>query len=185
MKLHVTSRQAEKKSEINRIRREGNVPVVIYSKGAPGRLGVVNGTEFRKILQSIEPGTLSSKILELDVDGKIVRALVKEVQYHPTTYNVQHLDFVELIEGHPVVLNVPLKLLGAVDCSGVKLGGILRQILRHVKMRCLPARIPASIEYDVKNLEIGASIRVADLAIPQGVSLQCNPQDIALVISRK
>lgn len=185
MKLHVTKRSVGKKSEINQIRREGNIPSVLYSKGEKGTEMVVNGIAFKKLINSIESGTLSSKVLVLELDGKEIKALVKEIQYHPTTYQVLHLDFTQLHDDVNVTLNVPLKSVGSVDCVGVKQGGVFRQMLRYVKALCLPKDIPARFELDVKNLALGQSLRVEDLKIPAGVTLKCNPRDIAVVVSRR
>jgi large subunit ribosomal protein L25 len=185
MKFQVTRREAGNKAETNKIRREGNIPAVIYSKGQKGEEVVIDGIAFKKLLNTIEPGTLASKKLTLHLDGKDITVIVKDIQYHPTTYNVLHLDFVELHANNPVTLNIPLKTMGAVDCAGVKLGGTLRQILRYVKVKCLPGNIPAKFDIDVRNLGMGQSMRISSIDLPSDVELCCKPEEIAVVVTRR
>lgn len=185
MKFQVTKRPAGKKSETRRIRREGNIPAVLYSKGDKGLELIIEGIPFKKLLDTIESGTLSSKKITLEIDGKEVPALVKDIQYHPTTYQILHLDFEELHDDIDVTLNIPLKMAGAVDCAGVKLGGVLRQVIRTVKVRCKPRDIPSRFDLDVKQLGLGQSLKLSSLSIPPGVEPRCSLKEVAVVVSRR
>lgn len=185
MKFQMTKRQSGKKSEINKIRREGNIPAVLYSKGQKGEEVVIDGIAFKKLLDTIESGTLSSKVLTLVADGKEISAIVKDIQYHPTTYKILHVDFAQLHEECPVTLNIPLTMAHAVDCAGVKLGGVLRQVLRYVKVRCLPRDLPSRFDLDVKQLGLGQSLRLNSLSIPPGVEPRCSLEEVAVVVSRR
>ena len=99
MKLKVFKRERTTKSESNRIRREGNVPAVLYVRGKSTEAIVVDGAEFSGLLRTVQSGRLSTTIFSLkDEHGKERRAILKEIQYQPTTYQVQHLDFEELFD---------------------------------------------------------------------------------------
>lgn len=186
MKLQVFKRPTLKKSESKRIRREGNIPAVIYVHGKTAEAIAVSGMDFSGLLRTIQPGRLSTTVIALkDDDGRERRAIVKEVQYHPTNYQVQHLDFEELLEDTKVNVNVPIECIGIVDCIGVKLGGTLRQVIRQLRVRCLPKDIPSVFMIDVKNMGQSESRRLADLEIPQTVRPIADLNEVAVVIAKR
>lgn len=182
MELTVTPRT---KSETNKIRREGNIPAILYSKGLKGEEIVVEGGDFKKVLNRLEPGTLSAQIFTLMINGKKRRAIVKDIQYHITTYAVLHIDFEELHEDVPVSLNIPLRCTFSAECLGVKLGGIFRQITRSLRVRCLPKDIPTHFELNVRDLGLGQAMKLEQIALPKGVKAMANLNDVAVVISRR
>lgn len=185
MKLAVKTRVGEKKKDIKEIRREGNIPAIIYSsKGQPEKL-IVTGAEFNAILREMKPGQLPTTIFALSDGKKERRAIIKDIQYHLTTYNVSHIDFEELVDNVPVCVKVPVNCTGIVDCMGIKLGGFLRQVIRHVKVECLPKNIPAEFLVDVKDLGIRQSRRLKDLAMPAGVRALESPEEVVVVIAKR
>src|SRR5581483_5885754 len=157
MKLAVKPRLGEKKKDVKDIRREGNIPAIIYfSKGQPEKL-IIDGTEFKAVLRGLKPGQLPTTVFTLSDGKKERRAIIKDIQYHLTTYVVSHIDFEELVDDVPVNVKVPVNCVGVMDCMGIKLGGFLRQVVRHVKVQCLPKHIPAEFSVDVKDLGIRQS----------------------------
>lgn len=185
MKLAVTKRTEEKKSELGRLRREGGIPAILYSKGEEGRKLVVSGNAFKKMLAKFPKGTLSSKVFILVLDGQEIKALVKDIQYRVTTYDIIHLDFEQLHDDCEVTLNIPITCTGVVDCVGVKLGGVLRQVIRQVRVRTLPKNLPDEFTLDVRDLGLGQSRRLRDLAIPSGVRPISDLKEVAVVVSRR
>lgn len=185
MKLDVQTRSSEKKSESKKLRREGKIPAVLYSKGENGQEITVDGAEFQKILNTTPKGTLSSKIFTLSINGKEVKAIIKEIQYHVTTYTIVHLDFEELHDDVVVSLNIPVVCTGVADCAGVKLGGVLRQIIRQVKIRALPKDIPSEFNIDVRALGLGQTKRLRDIEIPAGVTPVTDLKEVAVVVGRR
>ena len=158
---------------------------MIYSKGEAGREIVVIGAEFKKILNKTPKGTLSSKVIELELDGKKIKAIVKEIQYHVTTYNLVHIDFEQLHDDVEVTLNIPIVCTGVADCVGVKLGGVLRQVIRSIKVRTLPKNIPSEFQIDVEELAMGQTKRLSSIAIPKGVKPVTDLKEVAVVIGRR
>lgn len=185
MKLNVKIRTTGKKSVAKKIRREGDVPAVVYSKGETGKEIVVDGAEFKKILNKTPKGTLSSKVITLVLEGKELKAIVKEIQYHVTTYNLVHIDFEQLHDGVEVTLNIPIVCTGVVDCVGVKLGGVLRQVIRSMKVRTLPKNIPSEFQIDVRELAMGQTKRLHEITIPAGVIPVTDLKEVAVVIGRR
>lgn len=184
MKLAVSKRSLAA-SQAKKIRRNGNIPAVVYSQGKVGAHIEVQGAEFRKILNEIEPGTLSTTVFQLEDGGKKHSAILKDIQYHVTTYEPLHLDFQELVDKVPVTVNVPLVCTGVADCVGIKLGGFLRQIYRVIRVKCLPKDIPSQFEIDVRDLNVGQSRVLSEVAFPKGVTPLMELKNIAVTIAKK
>ena len=137
MELVVQRRETDKKSVIKKIRQQGGIPAVLYSGGKSLANIVVDAHVFNKFLSTLESGALASTVFTLSYEGREIKALVKDIQYHVTTYDVIHLDFEELVEDREVRLNIPIRCINTVDCVGVKLGGSLRQVIRCVRVKSL------------------------------------------------
>lgn len=185
MNVTAKKRAAEKKTANKQIRREGNIPAIFYVPGKPAIPIEVNGEEFHAVLRHLKPGRLSTMIFTLDLDGEKVKAIVKGIQYDLTSYDVIHLDFEGLIDDIPVTIKVPVECVGIADCVGIKLGGSLRQIIRNVKVQCLPKHIPEEFTLDVKELKIKGSKRLSDIAMPEGVKPMAATDEVVVVIAKR
>jgi large subunit ribosomal protein L25 len=185
MKLTLSKRAGEKKSELTQIRHRKDIPAILYISGKAGAKVTVKGAEFHAIIRKLHKGYLPTTIFSLDFEGKEKRAIVKDIQYHPATYEVFHLDFLELDDKTPVDIKVPLLCIGEAECIGIKLGGFLRQIKRHIKVRCLPKDIPSDFKLDIKELEINQSKRVRDLDVKEGVCLLVPQDEVVVVIAKR
>jgi len=186
MKLNMSKRVGTKKGDVKAMRREGNIPAILYSQKRPTENVVVNGTEFGAIIRQIEQGRLATTVITL-VDGKSeVRAIVKDIQYHPTSYQVLHLDFEELVDGVPVKLKVPVECTGVADCVGIKLGGFLRQVIRYVRVECEDSKnLPSNFEVDVRDLGIRQSRRLAEIPLPKGIRALTKLDEVVVVIAKR
>lgn len=181
MKLSVFERS---KGAINKLRREGKIPAVLYGQKSAGELISVPKEEMQTILRNMESGLLGTTVFELH--GKHNRkAIVKEIQYHFATYEIEHIDFLMLQDDVPVTVNVPIQVVGAADCVGIKLGGFMRQPIRTMKVSCLPKHIPASFKVDIKDLDVLQSRRLSDIPLPQGVKPLAKMEEVAVVIAKK
>lgn len=185
MKLTVQPRLGEKKSDIKQIRREGNIPAVVYSsKHTPEKI-TVTGAEFGAVLRELKPGQLPTTVFLLSQGGKERKVIVKDIQYRLTTYQVSHIDFEELVDNVPVSVKVPVQCTGVLDCVGIKLGGFLRQVVRHVKVECLPKAIPAEFQVDVRELGIRQTKRLKDIVMPEGVRALVDGEEVIVVIAKR
>jgi large subunit ribosomal protein L25 len=184
-KLTVYPRKDLKKSETNRIRREGNIPGVLYGQGHKNETIWIKGEEIQAILRNLESGLLATTTFELH-DGKtILKAIVKDIHYHVASYAIEHIDFAILDPHREVTVNVPITILGLADCVGVKLGGFMRQVIRTLKVSCLPKHIPKSFELDIRDLNVAQSKRLSDIAIPDSVRSMGRMNEVAVVIAKK
>lgn len=186
MKLQVSKRAADKKSESKALRRAGSIPAIIYGQGKAGEAIIISANEFSTLLRKVESGRLCTTVFELHEPKMTTRrAILKDIQYDPTNYSIVHLDFEELLEDVPVNVKIPIECTGIVDCTGVKLGGVLRQVIRYLRVRCLPKDMPSFFQIDVKSMGIMDVKRLADLNIPQTVRPLADMNEVAVVIAKR
>lgn len=185
MKLKTSKRAHEKKSELTTIRVEGDIPAVAYSKSSGSFPIRVSGADFNGVLRTMEEGHLPTTVFELDIDGATKKAVVKDIQYHPTTYQVKHLDFLLLEDNQEVMINVPVRCIGVAECVGVKLGGFLRQIKRHIKVKCLPENIPTRFDLNVRDLGINQSLKAKHIQLGTNVKMLFPENEVVVTIAKR
>lgn len=186
MKLKVKTRLAETKKTVNSIRRAGDIPAVVYAKNQPNRLIEISGDEFRAHLRKLPEGSLPNTVFIIENEkGETFKAIVKDIQYHITTYDILHLDFMQLMDNVPVNVKVPLRYIGAADCAGVKLGGVVRAVIRHLKVRCLPTHIPKEFHLDITKLSMNQSMKLASIKLPNDVTPLLDLNEVAVTIAKR
>lgn len=183
--MTVQKRPTGKEGRAHQLRREGSIPGILYGQGQTPIPIYAKADELRMILRNLRPGLLATTVFELVEGSKKHRAIVKDVQYHVATYEVEHIDFALVSEDKLVEVNAPIRLVGAADCVGVKLGGFLRQVIRTLKVSCLPKDIPQEFTIDVSNLNIGQKKTLADIAIPSNIRPLAKMGGVAVVVGKK
>ena len=168
------SRQGLGKKATRELRKANGIPCILYGvekdeKGLPvAKSFFVNTEEVRNLVYSPDIYTVN-----LTIDGTTVKAILKDIQFHPVKDNILHMDFYQVTEDKPIVMNVPVKLNGL--AAGVKAGGRLEQILRRVKVKAIYTNMPEKVELDVTPLTIGKTIKIGDISI-EGLEL-VNPKE--------
>lgn len=167
-----TARTATGKKACRDIRKAGAVPCNLYGEamenGKPAALSfTATQEELRKLVYS--PDIYS---VNLNIDGQEYKAVMKELQFHPVTDQLLHIDFYEITEEKPIVMEVPIKLNGLAE--GVKAGGKLAASVRNLKVRAPYTQIPEKLNIDVTNLGLGKTIKVAELSF-EGLELVTSP----------
>ena len=176
--LAASPREKTGKGAARQARFAKQVPAVIYGHGRPAQPLMVDALSLEQALAGVEP---ESTLIELTVDGKKTRTLIREIQRHPIRPDIIHVDFYEIHSGEKITLEVPVHLVGAPD--GVRNGGgVLDQVTREVKIEVLPEHIPDRVELDVTALKIGDSLHVRDLTIANAVILTGADLTIAVVV---
>jgi large subunit ribosomal protein L25 len=162
-------RRRDTGKEINRKRRaEGRVPGVIYGKGLETRSIEFDRKSLEKFLDTARRGTVVVRMTVRDGgDGKEAFAVLKEVQTHPLTDRVTHVDFYEVALGQKFRVEVPIRIRG--KAAGIELGGILEVVMRSLEVECTPDQVPEFIEVDVTSLGIGQSLYLGNVQFPEGV----------------
>ena len=159
-------------------RAAGQIPAVLYGHGETPIPVAIGSRDFEIALHRHESG---NPIVNLALDGGEYTALIRAVQYDPVTHHILHLDFQHISLTETVEVKVALHFTGT--AIGVKDGGgILESILREVEVRCLPTAIPPSISVDVSHLNIGDSVHVRDLTVPDVVILTDASATVATVV---
>jgi len=179
--LNVLKRKRMGKSGAREIRKEGNVPAVLYGKGTEPISLVIDPSELKTAL-STEAGEntlLEIKLKEGEADIPKL-SLLREIQYDYLTDKPIHFDFQALDMKQKITVAVPVQIEGR--SIGVKEGGILEEILREISVECLPTNIPNSFTIDVTELEIGHSIHVNTLEIEEGVDILHEPEDTIVTV---
>ena len=163
-------RQEVGKGASRRLRRlDEKVPGILYGGGRdPVALSIAS----RDLAKAMQEEAFSSRILNIEVGDVTQACVLREVQRHPATERVQHVDFLRVREDLPVHMNVPLRFINEEQCAGVKLdGGRLAHNLIEIEVSCLPRHLPESIEVDVADMHVGQSLHLSDLELPEGVSI--------------
>jgi large subunit ribosomal protein L25 len=163
---------------VNRkLRAAGEVPGIIYGHGREPQPLTINAREFSRLAERIR---ITSTVIELSLDGKVAKTLIRELQRNPLDRQVLHVDFQELVAGEKVNVSVPLRFTGA--AKGVKEGGILEEVMHQLSIRVDPANIPDHIDVDVTELTIGHGLHVSDVKLPQGVEVLDNPSNSVVTV---
>ena len=170
--LSASPRSTTGKGVARKLRAAGQVPAVIYGHARQAQALVINAHELQLLL---EKHPYQSTVIELGVDGQTSRTLIREIQRHPYKKLVLHVDFQELVAGELVVVRVPIRFIGTAD--GVKNGGgVLDQIMHELEISVDPSNIPHHIDVDVSPLTIGHSLHAGDVPMPEGVTLETDPE---------
>lgn len=168
--LRAEFREQLGKAASRRLRRlSDKVPGILYGGGGdPVHLSVA----YRDLSKAMQEETFFSQILELSVGDKTQACVLRDLQRHPATDKVQHIDFLRIQEDMPVQMHVPLHYINEDRCVGVKLGGgRIAHNLIEIEVSCLPRDLPEFVAVDVADLEVGSSIHLSDLELPDGVSI--------------
>ena len=155
IQINGTARKDFGKKFAKAARREGQVPCIVYG-GSEEVAFTVDAKELGQLIY-----TPNSYIIELNIDGNVVKAVMREVQFHPVREQILHVDFYRVQEGKPVAVNVPVRLTG--NAEGVKIGGKLALSARKLTVKGLVEFIPDEIVVDVTPLKVGQTIFVGDL----------------------
>ncbi len=163
--LSISPREPEGSRSTRRLRRSGRVPGILYGGGAEPLTFSADARELRHALAA------TGAVLEVTDGDHATPAILKSAQYHPVRGETMHVDLLRVDLNVAIAAVVPLELTGGEDAPGVKEGGVLEQITRELNIEALPSAIPESIVHDVSGMEINDTITLADVAIPEGVTL--------------
>ena len=157
------------KGASRRLRKSEIVPAIVY--GAK-KAALSIQLKHSDVLKSSSQESFYSQILDLSIDGKVERVVLKDMQRHPYKPFVMHMDFQRVDESAALTIRIPVHFLNEEDCIGVKQeGGVIARLMTEIEITCLPKDLPESIEVDVANLSVGDAVHLADLVLPDGVEI--------------
>ncbi|MEN1930121.1 50S ribosomal protein L25/general stress protein Ctc [Luteimonas sp. MJ250] len=174
-KITASSRSDEGKGASRRLRHAGKVPAIVYGgEAAPKSIQL----DQEKTWVASQHEWFYSSILDLEVDGKIERVLLRDMQRHPYRQLIMHLDFQRVNENEVIRVSVPLHLVNAdTSPAGKDASVVLTQELNEVEVICLPGKLPESIEVDLANMQMGDTVHLSDVVLPEGVELVAKIDD--------
>ncbi len=150
------------------VRRSGKVPAVIYGGHSEPRMLMLSHNE---VVKHLEHEAVYSHVLDVTIDGKTEKAILKGVQRNPAKFQILHLDFLRVSMSEVIKVHVPLHFTNESTSIGGKKGGIATHSMVDVEVSCLPSALPEYIEVDLAKLDIGETLHLSDLVLPKGVEI--------------
>ena len=177
-KLVASVRAESGKGVARKLRADGRVPAVLYGQGADPIAMSVDARDLSHLLHAGGANVL----VDLVVDGQEHLAMPREIQRDHIKGRYWHIDFLAVSRTEKITVNVPIRING--EAAGVKLGGVLEHHLWEVSVECFPTDVPEAIDIDVSPLDIGDSIKVGDLEVPDGGEITSNPEDSVVAVQQ-
>ena len=160
-------RNTNTKGEVNSLRINGNVPAIVYGGSEKNQKIYLSKKNIKNL---IEKENFLSNIISINLDGKSENVLPKEIVWDPITDEPIHIDFLRIIKGVKVILEIPVKFINIEKSPGLKRGGVLNIVRRKVELKCPAENIPTELVVDLDNLDIGSSIKISSIKLPENVT---------------
>ena len=175
--LKASKRETKTKGQINLLRTKGFIPAILYGGKSPNLKLSIEEKFVKDILKS---ENFLSTVFDLDVDGKKEKVIPSDVSYHVTSERPTHIDFMRVVKGSKIILQIPVKFENSEECSGLKKGGVLNIVRRKIELKCNAENIPNDIIVNLSGLDIGASIRISSVKLPESAELTITERDFVV-----
>ena len=175
--LKATKREKLSTGSNNELRAKGYIPAVLYGGKNPNQNISVSKKDVSGIINS---ETFLSKVLEIDIDGKKEKVIPRDVAYHVVSEEPIHIDFMRIVSGKKIILEIPVKFINHPDSPGLKRGGVLNIVRRKVELRCPAETIPDEIIVDLAGTDIGTSIKISSVKLPEKVMPTITDRDFVV-----
>jgi len=175
--LKAIKRETKSSGSINKLRESGFIPAILYGGKDPNQKISVEKKAVRDIISS---DSFLSKVLEIEIDGKKEKVLPREVAYHVVSEEPIHIDFMRILAGKKVVIEVPVNFKNHPDSPGLKRGGVLNIVRRKVELKCPGENIPNEIMIDLAGTDIGTSIKISYVKLPENVVPTITDRDFVI-----
>ena len=175
--LPAEARERAGKGASRALRREGRIPAVIYGgKEEPTTIHI----EEKELVRQLMTGHFMNSIVNIEIGGESVRTLPKDVALHPVTDRPTHADFLRLAKDAKVEVSIPVVFMNEEDSPGLKKGGVLNVVRHEVDLICAADKIPSEIEIDVTGKEVGDSIHISEVSLPEGSESAITDRDYTI-----
>ena len=164
--LKAIKREKNSSGSNSKLRADGLIPAILYGGKDPNQNISVEKKAVKNIVNS---DTFLSKVLELDIDGKKEKVIPREVAFHVVSEEPIHIDFMRIVAGKKIILEIPVKFINHPDSPGLKRGGVLNIVRRKVELKCPGETIPDDITIDLAGTDIGTSIKISSVKLPENV----------------
>ena len=175
--IEANIRNTNTKGEVNSLRINGNVPAVVYGGSEKNQKIYLSKKNIKNL---IEKENFLSNIISINLDGKSENVLPKEIVWDPITDEPTHIDFLRIVKGAKVILEIPVKFINIEKSPGLKRGGVLNIVRRKVELKCPAENIPTELVVDLDNLDIGSSIKISSIKLPENVTPTIQGRDFVV-----
>ena len=175
--IDASIRNTKTSGEVNKLRLEGNVPGIVYG----GKSETQKISISKKLLKNlIEKENFLSSILNLKIDGKDENVLPKEISYDILTDDPIHIDFLRIVKGSSVIIEIPVNFINTEKSPGLKRGGVLNIVRRKVELKCPSEKIPSELVVDLDGVDIGHSFKISSIKLPENVEPTIRGRDFVI-----
>ena len=164
--LKAIKREKTSSGSNNKLRADGLIPAILYGGKDPNKNISV---EKRAVKSIVNSDTFLSKVLELDIEGKKEKVIPRDVAFHVISEEPIHIDFMRIVTGKKIILEIPVKFINHPDSPGLKRGGVLNIVRRKVELKCPGENIPDDITIDLAGTDIGTSIKISSVKLSENV----------------
>ena len=161
----------------NKLRANGFIPAILYGGKDPNQNISVSKKELSSIINS---DTFLSKVLEIELEGKKEKVIPRDVSYNVISEEPVHIDFMRIVSGKKIILEIPVKFINHSDSPGLKRGGVLNIVRRRVELKCPAENIPDEIVVDLTGTDIGTSIKISSVKLPESVMPTITDRDFVV-----
>ena len=175
--IEASIRNTKTKGEINSLRQKGKVPAIIYGGTEENQKISLSKKQVQYL---IDQENFLSKIISVKIDGKSINVLPKDINFDPISDDPIHIDFLRIVKGAKVILEIPVKFINNENSPGLKRGGVLNIVRRNVELICPTENIPTELVVDLDGLEIGTSIKISSINLPENVKPTIQGRDFVI-----
>ena len=175
--IEANVRNTETRGQVNILRKKGEVPAIIYGGKEENQKITLQKKEVKNL---IEKDNFLSNVISLKLDGKEQNVLPRDIVFDTVSDEPIHVDFLRISKGAKIVLEIPVKFINNEKSPGLKRGGVLNIVRRKVELRCPTGNIPTELVVDLDNLDIGASIKISSINLPDNVTPTIQGRDFVI-----
>jgi|TARA_Y100001970_G_scaffold194250_1_gene236177 large subunit ribosomal protein L25 len=175
--IQASIRNTNTKGELNNLRKKDEVPAIIYGGKEDNQKISLSKKQVQFL---IDEENFLSKIIKIDIDGQSINVLPREVNFDPLSDNPIHIDFLRIVKGAKIVIEIPVKFINNEKSPGLKKGGVLNIVRRTVELKCPTENIPDELVVDLDGLEIGTSIKISSIKLPENVNPTIQGRDFVI-----
>ncbi len=175
--IQATIRETKTKGQVKELRSKGNVPGIVYGGEQPNEKISITTKEFKNL---INKENFLSNVISINLDGKEQKVLTRNIAFDTVTDEPIHFDLMRIVKGGKIILEIPVKFINNELSPGIKRGGVLNIVRRKVELRCPAENIPTELVVDLEGLDIGTSIKISSINLPENVTPTIQGRDFVI-----
>ena len=175
--LKATKRESTSSGSNNKLRSEGLIPAILYG-GKEANMNI--SIQKKEIKNLVNSDTFLSKVLELEIDGKKEKVIPRDIAFNVVSEEPIHIDFMRIVSGKIIILEIPVKFINHPDSPGLKRGGVLNIVRRKIELKCPAENIPDEIVIDLTGTDIGTSIKISSVKLQENIVPTISDRDFVI-----